>query len=76
VEGTRVKLVGHGIRSHVFIENSPLPSLQNLYFCVIAGFSLNWVCQDCSQIVVLWEREILLELSLLGLQSDPSILRD
>jgi hypothetical protein len=25
VEGTRVKLVGHGIRSHVFIENSPLP---------------------------------------------------
>jgi len=44
---------------------------------VIAGFSLNWVCQDCSEIVVFWEREkFLLELGLLGLQSDPCILRD
>ncbi len=29
VEGTRVKLVGHGTRSHVFIENSPLPVCKN-----------------------------------------------
>jgi hypothetical protein len=58
VEGTRVKLVGHGIPSHVFIENSPLPVCKICTSCVIAGFSLNWVCQDC----ILGEREILLEL--------------
>jgi hypothetical protein len=59
-----------------FHRELSLASLQNLYSCAIAGFSLNWVCQDCSQIVVFSEREILLELGLSGLQSDPCILRD
>jgi hypothetical protein len=40
-----------------FHRELSIASLQNFYFYVIVGFSLNWVCQDCNQIVVFWEKE-------------------